>query len=258
MPLENYDLAEAIFPILSDLKMDIVSAEVTETRLYIKAVDERIQRDIPVGGGRMGDGGHTIFHTCVPAIVVRNSEVGMGALAVESGMLTKACTNLAFFEQSGMRRRHVGARHELAGEEFQELLSDRTKRLTDAAIWSQVTDVVRGAFDEAIFTKRIERVTETTTQKIEGDPVEVVDFARRRFGMSEGEGKSVLRHLIEGGDLSRYGLFNAMTRTAEDADDYDRASDLERFGGKVIDLPPSEWKRISLGVGDPNKLPLGA
>jgi len=34
----------------------------------------------------------------------------------------------------------------------------------------------------------------------------------------------LLRHLIEGGDLSQYGLINAVTRTAEDAKFYDRAS----------------------------------
>lgn len=44
-PLENEDLAQAALPVIQDLGLVIMSAEVTETRLYIKAVDERILRD---------------------------------------------------------------------------------------------------------------------------------------------------------------------------------------------------------------------
>jgi hypothetical protein len=44
-PLENEDLAEAVLPILHDLKLDIMSCDVTDRRLYIKAVDERLKAD---------------------------------------------------------------------------------------------------------------------------------------------------------------------------------------------------------------------
>jgi hypothetical protein len=260
-PLENIDLASAVLPILADLRMDIVSAEITEARFYLKVVNHAVQRDIERvrPGAYMGDGGHTVFDTCVPAMTIRNSEVGAGALVVESGMLTKACTNLAFFSDAGMKRRHVGARHELleAGD-FTELLSDRTKKLTDAALWSQLSDVVRNAFDEKRFEARVEKVAATTKQRIEGDPVKSIEFVRRKFGMTEGEGKGILRHLIEGGDLSRYGVFNATTRAAEDCESYDRASEIERVGGMIIDLAPSEWKRISLAEGDPMRVALAA
>lgn len=252
-PLENEDLAEAILPIVLDMGLEVVSCDVTDKNLYIKAVDQKINRDIPKGA-RMGDGSHHVFDTCAPALSIRNSEVGHGALVVESGMLTRACTNLVWFAQSGMKRRHVGARHELVSSDaIAELLSDETKRLTDRAIWSQVRDVVKGAFNEVVFDAQIDKIKGTTTQRIEGDPVEVVQFAAKRFGLTEGEGKSVLRHLIEGGGLTRYGLFNAVTRTAEDSDSYDRATDLERLGGTIIDLSPSQWRVVSNAEGDPLK-----
>ena len=41
----------------------------------------------------------------------------------------------------------------------------------------------------------------------------------------------MLRHLIEGGDLSAYGLVNAVTHFAQDVDDYDRATEFEALGG---------------------------
>jgi hypothetical protein len=252
-PLENYDLAEAVLPVLADLKLEVWSGEITERRIYIKCVDPRILRDIPKGA-KIGDGGHTIFDTCCPAIQITNSEVGMGALSIETGMLTRACTNLAWFANSGMRKRHVGMRNEVSTNNIAELLSADTRRATDKAIWMQMRDVVRGAFNEVQFNARMDRVAETAGQKIEADPVRVVEFSSRKFGWNDSERGSVLTHLIEGADLSRYGLFNAVTRTAEDCGSYDRASEFEKQGGLIIDLPPSEWKAIANAVGDPLKL----
>jgi hypothetical protein len=251
-PLEHFDLAQAVLPVLADQQLEIISCEITERRLYLKAVDQRINADIP-RGGRMGDGSHTIFDTCVPAIIISNSEVGFGQLSVETGVWTRACTNLAVFATDGMKKRHVGARHELTNDTIAELLSDETKMATDRAIWLQVRDVVKGAFDEARFAARIERIKGTVENKIEADPIKVVDFTAKRFGFTEAEKGNVLRHLIEGAALSQYGLSNAITRAAEDVGSYDRAYELERAGGNVIDLHPSEWQRVANAIGDPLK-----
>jgi hypothetical protein len=244
-PLENEDLANAVLPILLEQKLEIMSAQITETRLYIKAVDPRIQKDVP-SGRKLGDGSHVFFDTCSPAIIVSNSEVGFGRLSVDYGIFTRACTNLATIADGGMKRRHVGARNTLTdGEEIEHLLSDSTKRATDKAVWMQVRDVVKGAFDEMRFTQVTDRMAGLAQQKIEGDPLKVIEMTQKKFGVTEGEGKSILRHLIEGGDLTAYGLFNAVTRTAEDLADYDRASEFEKLGGKLIELPANDWRELA-------------
>ncbi len=51
----------------------------------------------------------------------------------------------------------------------------------------------------------------------------------------------VLRHLIVQRDLSAYGLVNAVTYFSQDAEDYDRATEFEALGGRLIDLSSSEW-----------------
>ena len=55
----------------------------------------------------------------------------------------------------------------------------------------------------------------------------------------------MLNHLIQGGDLSKFGLSNAVTRFSQDVESYDRASQLEQLGGEVIALPRSEWELIA-------------
>jgi hypothetical protein len=247
-PLEHADLAEAVLPILLEQRLEIMSCEITERRLYIKAVDERIKKDVP-SGRKIGDGSHVFFDTCSPAIIISNSEVGLGMLSVETGIFTKVCTNLATIAGAGMKRRHLGARHELTdGEALRELLSDDTKRATDKAIWMQISDVVRGAFDEMRFEAATNKLAGLAAQKIEGDPVKMIDLAAKRWTLNDHERNSVLKHLIEGGDLSRYGLFNAVTRTAQDLEDYDRATDFERMGGKVVELPRHEWQELAMAA----------
>lgn len=243
-PMDYSNLAEAVFPVLANLGVEIISSEITERRLYIKAVDKRILKDIPVGK-KLGDASHTFFDTLSPAIVISNSEVGAGALAVETGVWTKLCTNLAVAAQKSMRRYHLGGRHELDNESV-TMFSDDTRRKTDAALWAQARDVVKGAFDRAQFDALTNSITEMTTRKITCDPLKAMEVVSIQLGLSDAEQGSVLRHLIEGGDITQYGLFNAVTRTAEDIEDYDRATEFERMGGQVLELSNKEWLDIAM------------
>lgn len=242
-PLENVDLARAALPALGGLGVEIVSSEITERRLYIKAVDRRVVRQVDTG--RIVDGSKVGFDELFPTITISNSEVGSGSLMIETGAFTHACKNMMIFRERSMRKYHVGKKHELVDDSMVTMLSDRTRALTDAALWSQVGDVVKGAFNPEQFGNAVKKLSVLTEQKIEGKVEEAVEVTAKKFGFNDGEQEDVLKHLIEGGDLSRYGLLNAITRTAEDRSDYDRATAFERFGGEIIDLSPKEWKEIA-------------
>ena len=76
-------------------------------------------------------------------------------------------------------------------------------------------------------------------------------MAATSLNLTEKEGAAVLRHLVDntdrpgGIDLTQYGLMNAITRTAQDAETYDRATELEKIGGSVIGMDSTLWDRIS-------------
>ena len=55
----------------------------------------------------------------------------------------------------------------------------------------------------------------------------------------------MLKHLIDAGDLSQFGMLNAVTRTAEDIESYDRATEVERLGSSVLYLPTTTWREIA-------------
>jgi hypothetical protein len=248
-PLDNVDFAQATLPILAQRKLQVMSCEITESRLYLKAVDEQLFRDVPVGY-KMGDGSHRIFDTCAPAIILSNSEVGFGRLVVETGVYTRACTNLCLFSTGGMKRTHVGARHKMLSdvENIDALLSEKTKQKTLEALWAQVGDVLQAAFATDVIGKRLEQIADTAGRKIEGRVEKVVELVTKKFDLSVDEGENVLKHLITGGSLTQYGLHAAITRSAQDVASYDRATELEYLGGRVIELPRTAWEELSMAA----------
>jgi hypothetical protein len=241
--LDNSDLLEACLPPLLDMGVEVMSCEVTDRKLYLKVVDQKIKRDLPTGWSPTNRG-HTRFDTVSPAVVISNSEVGWGALAVQGSVWTGGCSNLMIIKEQSVRKYHVGSKLEL-GEETHRMLSETTKKLKDAALWSEMRDVVQGAFDEAQFNSQVDRLRAATEAKIEGDVPKVVELTAKKFGFTDGERGQILRHLIAGGDLTKYGLHSAVTRMAQDVESYDRSTQIEAIGSNVIELPKHEWKVLA-------------
>ena len=231
--LDNYDLAEAVLPILASMGegIRIVSTELTDSKMYIKAINERLELEVQKGD------------VVQAGIVISNSEVGLSALKVEPLIYRLICTNGMIAQDYSKKRYHVGRNAE-EGEAY-ELFRDKTLRADDHAFFLKVQDTVRAAVDLTKFSMIVDRMRESTEQRIEGNPVKAVEVASNHLGFSKEESSGILQHLIQGGDLSAYGLLNAITRTSQDVDDYDRASELERDGSRVLSLPISTWKAIA-------------
>lgn len=229
--IDNYDVAQVALPILKDVGVVIRSCEVTENRLYIKASAPGIVAPVK-GSKRVGD-------LVEAGIMITNSEIGLGALSVKPFYMFLACLN-GMVRDKIMHAAHIGRKNEAVDG----LLSDATKKAEDSVVLMKLRDVLKGAMDAARFQREIELMSEQTQQRIEGDPVKAVEVLGDGF-LTDSERGGVLRHLIEGGDLSRFGLMNAVTRLAEDVQSYDRATEIEAFGGEVIDLPASQWREIA-------------
>ena len=110
----------------------------------------------------------------------------------------------------------------------------------------KIQDTVRAAVEEAKFSRVIDLMREATGVKLNtADVPGVVKLASREFGITDSESEGVLQHLIEGNDLTLYGLSNAVTRHSQDVDDYDRATDLESIGFNILTMPQQQWSRIN-------------
>lgn len=231
--IENEEIASTMLPLLIEQEsVKIVSTAITETRMYIKAVFTHIQ-----GEAKLGD-------VVQAGVAISNSEVGMGAVKIEPLVYRLACLNGMIINDAKFSARHIGGRVS-AQENVYELLTDETIAADDKAILLKIRDVVKASFDQARFEHHLSLMQDATQDKLQGNPAEAVKLLSKKQGFSEFEQGGVLRHLIEGSDLSRWGLLNAVTRTAQDVPNYDRATELETLGGNILTLPRSEWKVLS-------------
>jgi hypothetical protein len=245
-PLDNHDLAQAVLPKLSVAGCEIRSIEITESRFYIQATTPKIQAIIEQ---TVKVGTHNRIQRTVQAgVIIGNSEVGLGSIFVEPIMFDLVCTNGLILQRT-LRQHHVGRRAEgeiLGDENTYELFSDDTRKLDDKAFWAKVCDVVDASMNEIKFNENIERLRKTQTQLLaekNTEIEEVVEVTAKRFEFSDEEKGNLLLHFAQGGDFTKYGLINAVTRTAEDVTTYDRAVELERLGGQIIELPPSDFTK---------------
>lgn len=235
--IDNEDLAEMALPILSeDSSMKIASCEITEQRMYIKALFPRIERDIKPGLGDAVQAG----------VVISNGEIGNGSIRVEPLIFRLVCLN-GMIAPTSVRRRHVGRQLQFEGDvDAQEIYRDDTRAADDRALMLKLRDTIRAAMDEARFNKWVDEMAAATEDKITApNPVKVIERCQHKFRWDEAETGAVLTYLIEGHDLSRFGLLNAITRASQDAEDYDRATELERQGGELLVLDRDEWKTLA-------------
>jgi hypothetical protein len=236
--LDSIDLANAALPVLAEKGAEIVSAEVTETRLYLKAtlakLEMRVEKSKAVGDVLRG------------GIMLRNSEVGNGALEVAFFVTRLICMN-GMVSDSLFRRAHLGRRKGAGLEDATEFFSDRTRKLDDEAFFAKVRDVLTGSLSEEYLEEIVAKANGAAEDRIVADAKleDVVEVTTKRLALPEGTRSPIFRNLIEGGDLSRWGLANAVTAVANKTEDYEDATALESAGGKILDLSPSEWSVLN-------------
>jgi len=242
-PLDNFDFAEAVLPKLVGMQAEISSCDITETRMYIKAIIPGVQREVKAEGVFFGDGGHNQIHVLKPGICMSNSEVGAGSMTVQPGIHEVHCSNLMIFNKNAMRKYHVGRRQTNSQEEMWEIFTDKTKKQSDLAFWMQVGDLVDSALSGTMF----EGMVADCEAKMTGTEIAKPSVAIKELpNLSENEQEGVLAHLIRGGDLSQFGMQAAITRFAQDeANSYERQIELEQIGGNIIELPSTQWAAIA-------------
>ena len=168
----------------------------------------------------------------------------MGSVSVSPLVYRLVCSNGMIAQDNAVRKYHVG-RTNTAGDDF-SIYRDETIQADDKAFLMKLEDSVRAAVSQAHFSRIVDKMREATEAKLKPATVpKVVELAAKEYGFTEVEGKGILGHLIAGGDLSLYGLANAVTRHAQDVPSYDRATDLEATGYKIITMAPALWRQMA-------------
>ncbi len=237
--LSHFGLATRALNILTNRGAELASSSITDTNLYLKFTAPWLEAEVP---------GSILPNDVVRGgAVIKNSEVGSGKFSVALWIDRLVCTNGMVLQES-FSRIHVGKRIETE-EVLEEILSDRTKNLSEAALWSTVEDVLGSLFDPEEFGAAVAMMGSSTAPKIESrDLPKVVEVTRKKLRLSKSNENDILSHLAAGGDLSQWGLANAITRTADDVKSYDTATELEAAGGKLVSLSEKDWNEIAIAA----------
>ena len=231
--IDNLDIAGIVLPVLQEMEgMHFESCQLTDSRMYIKVVNKRLEAEV-VPGDIVQSG-----------VIISNSEVGLGSVNIQPLVYRLVCSNGMVVNDAQTRRTHIGRVNE-ADENFQ-LFSQETLAADDHAFAMKIKDTVMAAVDETRFTRVVGMMREATTVQMNTTDIPgVVRLASKDFNITEEESTGVLQRLIEGKDLTLYGLSNAVTRFSQDVDNYDRATALEGIGYNILSMPRQQWNRIN-------------
>lgn len=206
--IDNMEIASAVLPLFAGNDgYSVESCEVTENRLYLKILNKRLEMEV-----RKGD-------IVQAGVMISNSEVGLGAVSVQPLVYRLVCTNGLIINDFGERRNHVGRQAKMA---------------EDKAFMLKLRDTTMAAIEESRFAQVVDKLKEAAGIPIKGNVQEVVELTGREFGITQDEQNGIFKYLVEGGDLSLYGLTNAVTRASQDVESYDRATTLEGIGWQIM------------------------
>ena len=105
--MDNYSIASAVLPILAEIPdVRIESCQITDSRMYIKAVNPRLQEDVTPGD------------TVQAGVVISNSEVGLGSVNIQPLIYRLVCSNGMVVNDAATKRNHIGRATD-AEENFQ-------------------------------------------------------------------------------------------------------------------------------------------
>lgn len=231
--IDNYEIAEAVLPVIADIPdARVESCEVTDERMYIKVVNPRLETEV-VPGDVVQSG-----------ILITNSEVGMGSMAIQPLVYRLVCTNGMVVNDAATRRYHIGRGNE-AAEDY-TLYSSDTLAADDKALMLKVRDTVKAVVDQTRFEKVVQMMRAAKEAKIvTSDIPQMIELASSDYGFTKKEGSGILDHLIRDGELSLYGLANAVTRTAQDVESYDRSTAMESIGYTILGMSREKWNRLN-------------
>ena len=246
---DNFDMLNAVVPALaeSDARWKIVNSSVTEKRMTLRLKSEAITGC----GANIGD-------LMALGLSIGNSETGHGSAALAMLAWTLVCLNGM---QTAKKQRSAHLTSSQAETDVWSVLTQEAKDADNSALSMKLRDVAanyssREAFGEVLDTFRAaagDTLSEGTTPQL------AVDQVGRVLQLTKKETASVLDGLFStmsqpgyvGEPVSRATLVNAVTGCGNDAAlrankiDADDVGEWEQRGGRLLNLPASQWSSIA-------------
>lgn len=152
-------------------------AQVSDHNLYVHIIDEGREWDLGKGD------------TYKPMLIVKNSEVGDGALRVDAGLWRYMCGNL---QLHGIVSRKIHS-----GEKLEEGIWSADTRQAQSELWKRIIrdSLNAGLASDQLFEPILDGLRESKEIKIE-DPIVTIKTIKKATKMTDEEEKSIIAAMM--------------------------------------------------------------
>lgn len=244
--IDNDEVIEQVLPpiVKGEHASQLLSSNVTENNMYIKVLftGDELAQEI----GTTRNGTPDIVR---PGALIRNSETGHGSMEIDGFFYRDFCLNGCVFGKMDIfnyNRRHVGGKIATVNGDF-EVFTDETKRKQNELLIAELTDSLTAVTDVENVRKMGDALRATKEGPQVKDAFAAVDQLAKEVPIRDGEKQDIISNLLTDGDMTRWGMLNAVTKVANtDAVDYERACELENIGAQILDMQMNQWNRVAV------------
>ena len=145
----------------------------------------------------------------------------------------------------GIKTKHIGSSIE---EDGNVTYGNDTIETDQKAIMLKLRDTIRSVCSEENRNKVLEKINESSDTTSTKNPLKAVEKTAKLFSLTEKETEDTTLSFVKRGDYSKWGMVNAVTEIANTHKNYDRASELEGLGGRILTMGKSQWQEIALAA----------
>ena len=235
--IDHEHILEDLLPALEELEREfgelkIASCDITDNKMYLKVTFPDTEATIVGDVVRMG-------------LSIGNSEIGKSTAFIQPLLYILRCTNGMVSPHRGVKRRHIGSAIEGDGEiTYEEDTIEANLKAIKLQLRDSMSSVMQ-SFKDGTFVEEIKKASEGTPVK---QPMKAVEATAKLFGLTEKEKETATFSFAKLGKYNKWGMMNAVTDVANTSESYDRASELEVFGGKILTLSNTQWDSIALAA----------
>jgi hypothetical protein len=230
--IDNYDVLIAALTAIREtgLNVEVEVADITERKMYVRFVCPDIQIQAPElmknyrnpVNGIMGDG-------IVLGFVLANSEVGQGQFSIAPLAKIFTCNNRMNFLSDAYQRTHLGARKEVSSITW----SQETKTKTLELVCSQVKDAIKYFATADYLSGKVQKLVDAN--KPIQNPADTIRIVSKEINFTEAQEKLVLDYFIKSGDMTSFGVVQAVTYHAHADNGADARYDIESLSENLIE-----------------------
>lgn len=210
---------------VAGVSAQVKSGDLTDRRMVVRVACPEVAAAAPVllkgyrspFTGATGDNNPLVF----AGFRLTNSEVGGGAFSITPEITVKVCNNGMTITKDAMRTVHVGGRLEEGVVRWAEDTQQKALELVQAKTRDAVTTFLNADYLTATVAALEERAGERVAS------VDAVRDLTKPLGYTQEQITGIMDYFVQGGQMTRGGVVNAITAYSQTVEDGDAAYELD-------------------------------